>query len=303
MRSSFALFVLFSCVLHCITSLGMAVACEPTLSDTPPASCLPVGDNVKSCNGPTQFDYDEQQRRCFGPIDVVFDHPECSSFPSNTLVDGTIPISHSFTPYNLNLSISLHIPDSSNIERYKLLLEYDAERVSRRFDCVFIDEPQHNFTLRYKYRNDRDIKIKVTVNTSPNDFYSKLNVPKAPQFCADTGRGLPYDSCTCGLPRLEMPTNIALQWKCNSYHYVLDQAYYIKPGTNDHIVPDEVSYYLSLTTRDGKVSYFTIHNTTAVTLNVSQYFEFSLFSMFWAVPVCDEPTVNCSGLLKAGLVH
>ena len=264
------------------------MACEPTLSDTPPASCLPVGDNVKSCNGPTQFDYGEQQRRCFAAIEVehqLLDHRECPPFPSNTPGDpnAKIDISSNFIPHNLNyfnLSISLRIPDSSNVEYYEVLLEYDydAVRVSRGFDCVVIDEPQHNFTLRYKRKSNQDVKIRVTVRTSPIDLYSKLIGLKAPQFCADTGLNMPYDSCTCGLPRLEMPTNIALQ--CNATHTTMswDPAYYIKPGSNDHIVPDEVSYYLTLTTCDGKILYFTIDNTTAVTLNVSQYFEFKLYA-------------------------
>ena len=162
------------------------------------------------------------------------------------------------------------------MEAYGLLLT----KPSGITTCVCISASltnEYSFILGYgEYTS-----VKVEVDTFPHTLTSavvKTIVP--PTDCADYERGIAFDEQTCGLPQYEKPRNISL--RCNSTHTNIswDMPYYREPGeviSTSHSEPDIDTYYLTVSTCDGQKNYFTIRNSTEVTINTSMNFDFFLY--------------------------
>ena len=202
--------------------------------------------------------------------------------PSGNIGSTKLNITHTFSPHThfyYNLTIRVNLPDSSNayVEAYGLLLTRKPRGVKT---CVCINASftnEYSFILEYgKYTS-----VKVEVDTFPHTLTSAVGetiVP--PTDCADYNHGIAFDKQTCGLPQYEKPKNVSL--RCNSTHTNIswDMPYYREPSeviSTSHSEPDINMYYLTVSTCDGQKNYYTICNSTEVTINMSMNFDFLLY--------------------------
>ena len=256
----------FSYSISITSEQDVHVYCEPDSTKGPlihGASCLYVKGREGSCNGDFQFEYGNKSKECFGKgtgkgLDIS--EKKCISCPNEAALDSEPQVTWSFIPINLRyytLSITVNLTSK---ESYVIYLDYKGHYCF----CMASNETELNLTLVYSL----DL-IRLSVGHHSYTFQS-------PQHCADY-KHIPYDGATCGLPQLEKPRNIVLQ--CNETHTKIswEPACYMYPGTNECVVPDQVTYYLTIRTGNFD-NYFAIHNTTAVTVNVSPILYFGLYA-------------------------
>jgi hypothetical protein len=309
--------VVLSCLCYCcIAAARTAIACGPVRQDTsaaPELICHPVGEQEESCNSDVPFLSDKKLKDCFGDsvnnyvgeTSLVEDgsryeladlrnftktgtvgycpqSPNSMPFgkcitPSGSIGSTKLNITHNFSPYNyLHYNLTIRV-DSLNayVEAYGLLLTRNGVTTCVCINASFTNE--YSFILGYgEYTS-----VEVKVDTFPRTLTSavvKTIVP--PTDCADYERGIAFDEQTCGLPQYEKPRNVSL--RCNSTHTNIswDMPYYREPGeviSTSHSEPDIDTYYLTVSTCDGQKNYFTIRNSTEITINTSMNFDFLLY--------------------------
>ena len=316
----------------CTAAVGSVIACTPVRQDVSAVPfCHPVGEQEESCNSDIPFLYDNKKIECFGDgINRVLIYeiasesftatgtvgycPQSShstSFgncitPSGTMGSTNLSITYSFSPINLvyyNITVRISLPDSSNahVGAYGIQLTTKQNGAS----CVCINSSftnEHSFILQYK-KNEGPITIKA--DTFPRTLTSPAVKERIlpPSDCADYER-IPYDKETCGLPQYEKPRNVRL--RCNATHTNIswDTPYYRAPGElnpTHHSEPDLDTYYLTVITCNGQKNYFTIRNSTEVTLNTSKNFDFILYGYSPCSGLFDYHNGTLSGVVGCSL--
>ena len=229
--------------------------------------------------------------------------------PSGTL-GGTnnLSIIYDISPFNFdyyNITVRVSLPDSSNahVGAYGILLMKENDVKS----CVCINSSftnEHSFIRRYPgNKNEHTITIKA--DTFPRTLTSPAVKEGIlpPSECFDYER-VPYDKETCGLPQYEKPRNVRL--RCNATHTNMswDTPYYRAPGelnSINHSEPDLNTYYLTVITCDGQNNYFTIRNSTEVTINTSKNFDFILYGYSPCSGLYDHHNQTIKGVVGCSL--
>ena len=114
------------------------------------------------------------------------------------------------------------------------------------------------------------------------------NIP-IPRHCGDTERGVPYDDNTCGVPRLQPPTNVTVH--CNETHTNISwnrYIRYIKPNNSHSLIKSE-NFYLTVNSDNTELE-FVVFNASSVTLNTTAAMNITLYGY-----------TRCSGLLELRL--
>ena len=190
----------------------------------------------------------------------------CEGSFSNS--SSNVIITHKILPYGLdhfNLSVQL---DTLSEEKYQLELKLPSTPTV----CVCTSLP---FSFIVEYRSiDLDKMLLKVKSNSVEIFARRIPIPRN---CSDTERGVPYDDNTCGVPRLQPPTNVTMH--CNETHTNIswnETIRYIRPDNSHNLIKFE-RFYLTVKFNDNTELNFVVFNASSVTLNTTAAMNITLY--------------------------
>ena len=274
MRSKSSAALLLAVLVSSTTVSGQLV-CEPGESTTPPASCILVTGSGDGCTSSrdalTATDaYNAALVGCFGEKVNLFQDPggceHCPGSASGVPGPEASNISAVFLPLNYRFfNLSVRLPEVSGVA-YEVRVYGNDEL----FCACCTGETSHNFTLAYTPGvNVVTFQLQVLAFPGGEVFYKDLAYP---ENCAQ----VPYDVSTCGLPRLETPTNVSLE--CNGSHTTISWSRavsYISPA-HETVFIDVDTFYLTIRDCDNQQTRFVVRNTSTVTVNTSAVTDLSI---------------------------
>ena len=292
-----------SCVV-----LGQRVSCEPGASPHPGPTCRPMEQMDVHCSS----NFNKCLDRCFGPNARVVDNTvrgctrcrpnDCSGCPEDSCTGGrcngsttntNVNVTYKLVPYKFKyFKLSVQLPAVPRVRYYTLELKLHPRNLPQ---CVCTNETSFDFTIKYQLRAD---ELSLNVKSLSDELVFSRKIP-FPRHCSDIERGVPYDSNTCGLPRLQKPYNTLLL--CNETHTTISwnkTMSYIRPDNNQSLYIESKKFYLTVQLGDDSKIDFVVLNASSVTLNTTAAMNISLYGYTHCSGLQDRtlslPEVGCS---------
>ena len=250
----------------------------------------------------TTNSYNGRIDQCFGDeVNRYYDLGECHHCAgTHTTGPEETDVTLSLLPLDYgHFILSVSLPRMSGVQ-YEVRL---SESESSPFNtCTCTTATTVNYTLHYY--DDPPPKAQVQVVPFPigSIFHQEINLP---QSCGDPR--LPYVRETCGLPRLERPTDVVLE--CNGTHTTISWNKTVSAITpsNQTLHLEIDTFYLTIYDCTHQQSRLLITNTTTVTVNTSAVTNFTLHAYSkcsglyqYRVDSSASPIVSCSLPLYCG---
>ena len=260
------------------TVLGQ-LSCDPGIFSPAGAVCRCIEKRDEPCK-----DLVKCLDTCFGrgvrTDDSTYGCTRCGA-ASNSNSISNVNVTYKFLPYKFNyFKLFVLLPAVSEVN-YELELKLPFERPV----CVCTSE-SFSFIVEYGLVDHGKMTLKVK-SFSTEIFARKIPIPR---HCGDTEHGVPYDDNTCGVPRLQPPTNVTMH--CNETHTNISwnkNIRYIRPDNSHSLIKSE-RFYLTVKFSDNTELEFVVFNASSVTLNTTAAMNITLYGY-----------TQCSGLLELRL--
>ena len=260
------------------TVLGQ-LSCDPGISSPAGAVCHRIEKRDELCkNFPKCLD------NCFWRGVRIDDSTSgCTRCGANSNRNSmsNVNVTFKFVPYKFGyFKLFVQLPAVSEVQ-YELELSLPYEHPV--CDCT---NESFSFIVEYGLIDLGPMILKVK-SFSTEIFARRITIPR---HCGDTERGVPYDDNTCGVPRLQPPTNVTMH--CNKTHTNISwnkNIRYIRPNNSHSLVKSE-RFYLTVKFSDNTELEFVVFNASSVTLNTTAAMNITLYGY-----------TRCSGLLELWL--
>lgn len=255
--------------------------------------CAAVVSSEQTCtvtDSRCRGDINSQLKACFGPDVQNFlmsstcnsNNPDHCSNPDGSAPDpGEVHIEVQFLPVNIyHFNVSVRLPPAPGVQQYDLRVTMKDSTVASivgDFDfCACTSVTRYNFTLRYFEEKD-SIDLRIVVKTFPGGHLKLDKNYDFPRHCADIERRIPYNTTTCGLPRLQKPTILPLY--CNGTHTTISwnkTVSYINPVNQQKVWVNVSRFYLVVVDEFNHEKQYNVNNATEVTVNTAKVVQVSL---------------------------
>ena len=268
--------------------------------------CAPVVSSEPTCTSDSRCrdDINSQLKACFGPdVQKYFMPSECDTHNPDHCSDadesapdpGEVDIEVQFVPVSIyRFNVSVRLPQAPGVQQYDLRVTIKDSTLASTMElfnfCACTSVTRYNFTL--SYNNERDpIDLGIVVKTFPGGHLKLEKNYDFPRHCADHERRIPYDTTTCGLPRLQKPTILPLY--CNGTHTTISwnkTVSYISPVNQQKVWVNVSRFYLVVVDEFNDKKCYDVNNATEVTVNTTKVVKVSLHAFD-----------KCSGLYERKL--
>ena len=252
------------------------LSCDPGVFSPGGAVCRRIEKRDEPCKDLVKY-----LDNCFGrgvrTDETTYGCTRCGT-NSNSNSISNVNVTYKFVPYKFNyFKLFVQLPAVSEV-KYELELILPFERPV----CVCTNE-SFSFIVEYGLIDLGPMILKVK-SSSIQIISERIPIPR---HCGDTERGVPYDDNTCGVPRLQPPTNVTMH--CNETHTNISwnkNISYIRPDNSHSLIKSE-RFYLTVKFCDNTELEFVVFNASSVTLNTTAAMNITLYGY-----------TRCSGLLE-----
>ena len=256
------------------------LSCDPDIFSPAGAVCRRVEKRDEPCKNLVKC-----LDNCFGRGVRIDDSTSgctrCAANSNSNSISNVNVTLYMFVPYKFyRFKLFIQLPAVSEAE-YELELTLPFERPV----CV-CTSGSFSFIVEYGLTDLGPMILKVK-SFSTEIFSERIPIPR---HCGDTKRGIPYDDNTCGVPRLQPPTNVTMH--CNETHTNISwnkNIRYIRPDNSHSFIKSE-RFYLTVKYSDNTELEFVVFNASSVTLNTTAAMNITLYGY-----------TRCSGLLELRL--
>ena len=247
----------------------------------------------------TTNSYNGRIDQCFGDeVNRYYGLSGCD-YCAGTNIPGsrTTDVTLSLLPLDYrHFILSVSLPRMSGVQYWVRL------SVRESSSCTCTTATTVNYTLQYYDHPPPKAQVQVVPFPNGSIFHHEIILP---QSCGDPR--LPYVRETCGLPRLQRPTDVVLE--CNGTHTTISWSKTVSAITpsNQTLHLDIDTFYLTIYDCTHQQSRLLITNTTTVTVNTSAVTNFTLHAYSKCsglyqhrVNSAASPIVSCSLPLYCG---
>ena len=263
--------------------------------------CAAVVSSERTCTTDSRCggDFNSQLGACFGSdVQKEVGPPECdhcSDADGSAPDPGEVDIEVEFVPVSIyHFNVSVRLPQAPGVQQYDLRVTIKDSTLASTMEifdsCACTSVTRYNLTLSYHKERD-SIDLAIVVKTFPGGHLKLDKIYNYPRHCADHERRIPYDTTTCGLPRLQKPTILPLY--CNGTHTTISwnkTVSYISPVNQQKVWVNVSRFYLVIVDEFNDKKHYDVNNATEVTVNTTKVVKVSLHAFD-----------KCSGLYERKL--